>query len=83
MVRFTMKRFHKFNEWFVANHEMVIEEWEHGDIILCTVHSIYKTMDIIGFDNVHELERSRKLNTLMKVLIMWIKKHPDWPYRRF
>jgi hypothetical protein len=82
MVRFTMKRFYKFNEWFVANKEMVVEEWEHGDIILVTVHSMYKTMDNIGLDNTDELERSRKLNTLMKVLIMWIKKHPDWPYRR-
>ena len=82
MVQFTMKRFHKFNNWIVDNVEMV-KEWENGDIIIVTLKSIYKTMNIIGFDNVHELERSRKLNTLMKVLIMWIKKHPDWPYRRF
>lgn len=82
MVRFTMKRFNKFRTWFLLN-EKIVDEWEHGDIILITLHSIYKTMDIIGFDNTDELEKSRKLNTLMKVLIMWIKKHPDWPYRRF
>ena len=57
-------------------------EWENGDIIIVTLKSIYKTMNIIGFDNVHELERSRKLNNLMTMLIMWLREHPDWPYNK-